>query len=202
MADAGGIKLVVVGDGVVGKTCLLVTYTANEFPKQYIPTIFENITQNKTVNVNGSEMEISLDLWDTAGQDQYDRLRILAYPDTDIILLCFSAVDLDSLSNIESKWYPEIHHHIPSAHILLVGTKSDLKNDTEYLQKHGKTAVPEDKIEAMKQNIGATGYIECSALKGENVDLVFETAITKFLVGDQGGRKQSTSNGGGCCTLL
>mmetsp|Transcript_8245 Transcript_8245/g.13472 ORF Transcript_8245/g.13472 Transcript_8245/m.13472 type:complete len:205 (+) Transcript_8245:79-693(+) len=204
MAD--GIKLIIVGDGVVGKTCLMISYISNEFPSQYIPTIFENKTVEKTVTLRGGkESEISLDLWDTAGQDQYDRLRILAYPNTNIILLCFSTVDIDSLTNIETKWYPEINHHIPSALIMLVGTKCDLKNDPDNLAKlkeQGKEPVPIEKINAMKDKINAVGFIECSALKQENVDLVFNTAIQEFLEPSKGGNSSSGGGGDGCCILL
>ena len=56
---------------------------------------------------------ISLGLWDTAGQDDYDRLRPLSYPDTDVFLICFSIVNPNSFANVADKWSPEISHHAP-----------------------------------------------------------------------------------------
>lgn len=56
---------------------------------------------------------ISLGLWDTAGQDDYDRLRPLSYPDTDVFLICFSLVSPNSFANVSDKWSPEINHHAP-----------------------------------------------------------------------------------------
>merc|ERR1712228_508900 len=73
--DALQIKLVVVGDGAIGKTCLLIGYEKDEFPTDYIPTVFENVTLDKEIEINGQQHLISLDLWDTAG---YNLIYILA----------------------------------------------------------------------------------------------------------------------------
>jgi Ras-related C3 botulinum toxin substrate 1 len=78
---------------------------------------------------------VSLGLWDTAGQAEYDRLRPLSYPQTDIFLICFSLIDPTSLENVHTNWYPEVHHHCPNTPIILIGTKSDLRDDKETLDK-------------------------------------------------------------------
>ena len=67
--------------------------------------------------------KIALSLWDTAGQEDYDRLRPLAYPSSDAILLCFSIGDPNSLRNVTTKWKPELQHHCPNTPLILVGTK-------------------------------------------------------------------------------
>ena len=74
-------------------------------------------------------IKVELALWDTAGQEDYDRLRPLSYPDTDVILMCFSVDSPDSLENIPEKWTPEVKHFCPNVPIILVGNKKDLRND-------------------------------------------------------------------------
>ena len=122
------VKCVVVGDGAIGKTCLSISFTTNAFPGEYIPTVFDNYSTQLLVNGNA----INLGLWDTAGQDDYDRLRPLAYPQTDVFLVCFSLISKSSFENIQSKWIPEIQHHCPNAPFIIVGTKSDLKDFVRY----------------------------------------------------------------------
>ena len=70
---------------------------------------------------------MELALWDTAGQEDYDRLRPLSYPDTDVILICFSIDSPDLFRNITDKWVPEVNHHCPNVPIILVGNKMDLR---------------------------------------------------------------------------
>ncbi|XP_034447415.1 ras-like GTP-binding protein O-RHO [Hippoglossus hippoglossus] len=89
-------KLVIVGDGACGKTCLLIVFSNHQFPEVYVPTVFENYVAD--IEVDGKQVELAL--WDTAGQEDYDRLRILSYPDTDVTLMCFSIDSPDSLGKI------------------------------------------------------------------------------------------------------
>ncbi|EDW02173.1 GH21848 [Drosophila grimshawi] len=123
-------KLVVVGDGACGKTCLLTVYCQDNFPLDYVATVFETYVAD--VEVEGSKVELAL--WDTAGQEDYDRLRLLSYPDTDVIVMCFSIDQPYSLDNIQDKWIPEVKHFCPNVPIILVGNKSDLRNDPQTIE--------------------------------------------------------------------
>ncbi|RYP90411.1 hypothetical protein DL770_003443 [Monosporascus sp. CRB-9-2] len=92
-------KLCFVGDGGCGKTCLLVSASKGAFPEVYVPTVFENYVCD--AEVNGAHVELAL--WDTAGQEDYDRLRSLSYPDSHGVVLCFAIDSPDSLWNILGK---------------------------------------------------------------------------------------------------
>ena len=192
------VKCVVVGDGAVGKTCLLISYTTNAFPGEYIPTVFDNYSAN--VMVDGKP--INLGLWDTAGQEDYDKLRPLSYPQTDVFLICFSLISPTSFDNVKSKWMPEIRLYMPNTKCILVGTKLDLRDDPNTIQKlaEKKSApITYERGLAMSKEIGAIKYIECSALTQKNLKLVFDEAIRCHLFpSETSGEKKK--NGG--CNLL
>jgi Ras-related C3 botulinum toxin substrate 1 len=90
---------------------------------------------NYSANVTVDGKPLKLGLWDTAGDKDYDRLRPLSYPKTDVFLICFSLVDPDSFANVRTKWYREIRHQCPNTPIILVGTKEDLRDDKSTLEK-------------------------------------------------------------------
>jgi len=189
------IKCVIVGDGAVGKTCLLISYTTNAFPGEYIPTVFDNYSAN--VMVDGRP--VNLGLWDTAGQEDYDRLRPLSYPQTDVFLVAFSIISPHSFDNVKSKWWPEIQHHAPGVPIILVGTKSDLRNDQsmiQQLQAKGMSIITSTEAAGRADDIGAVKYLECSALTQEGLKNVFDEAIRAALNKPKANQKK------GGCTLL
>ncbi len=123
---------------------------------------------------------MNLGLWDTAGQDDYDRLRPLSYPQTDCFLLCYSMISPVSLGNVITKWYPEIKHHCPNTPIVLIGTKMDLINDQsvkDRLSERGAKPVTVEEANAVAKQIGATKHLQVSALTRENIKQSFDECI-------------------------
>jgi small GTP-binding protein len=175
-ANLQNVKIVIVGDGTVGKTCLLTVYMRNEFPNDYNATIFDNHSTNIIID----DKPIHMMLWDTAGQTEYDKLRPIAYRGTDIFLVCYSVVDVQSRENVIKKWVPEIRHHVPSAKILIVGTKTDLREDRHVVSKlKEKCHSPSysSQGEHVAVTVGAIRYLECSAKNPSSVKTIFKESV-------------------------
>ncbi|KAF2239997.1 ras-domain-containing protein [Viridothelium virens] len=171
-------KLVVVGDGGCGKTCLLITYSQGYFPEKYVPTVFENYITHTTERRTGKTVELAL--WDTAGQEEYDRLRPLSYPETDLLFVCFAIDCPNSLENVMDKWYPEVLHFCPTTPMILLGLKSDLRHKRtciELLKTQGLTPVTPQQGEAVAKKMGAA-YMECSSKEMNGVHDIFDTAVS------------------------
>ncbi|KAK6169993.1 hypothetical protein SNE40_018494 [Patella caerulea] len=174
-------KLVVVGDGECGKTCLLQRFVQDEYKEDgYLPTVYEvDVTQlyyNKHL--------VDLSLYDTAGQECYDRLRPFSYVDTDVVLVVFSIDNPDSLENVVNNWAPEVRHFCGKVPVILVGTKCDLRDQTVgdnnsvsscRLIKEGPVKYKDG--ERVAREIGAVKYMESSAKLNIGVQDIFIEAI-------------------------
>jgi len=161
------LKLVVVGDGAIGKTCLLAAFTTGCFPETHVPTIFDNSSRTMMVDGRGC----LLNMWDTAGQEDYDRMRPISYPGTDVFLVCFSIDSQTSFDNVRTKWIPEIRTHANKVPFILVGLKSDMRTD------QSKSVVSSEDGDKLKNEIRGSKYVECSAKTQEGIKQVFEEAV-------------------------
>ncbi|KAF6733280.1 Rho-related GTP-binding protein RhoF [Oryzias melastigma] len=174
------LKIVIVGDGGCGKTSLLTVYAKGNFPEKYAPSVFEKYVT--TVNLEGKEIELTLN--DTAGQEDYDRLRPLSYQGVSVVLVCFDVTNPTSFDNVLVKWYPEVKHFCQDVPIILIGCKTDLRKDKECVRK--LKALSMDPIsyiqgERTREEMNATLYLECSAKFQENVDDLFKEATKRAL---------------------
>lgn len=129
--------------------------------------IFED---NYSCSVLLNEQKVNVGLWDTAGQEDYERLRPLSYPNTDVFLICFSVGGPSSFRNVKSHWITEICHHVPNAPFVLVGTKSDLREES-------KESVSTEDARKLAQDLQALRFMECSAMRNSGVKEVFDFAI-------------------------
>ncbi|XP_019240378.1 PREDICTED: rac-like GTP-binding protein 5 [Nicotiana attenuata] len=192
------IKCVTVGDGAVGKTCLLISYASDTFPTDCVPTVFDNFSAN--VVVDG--ITVNLGLWDTAGQEDYNRLRPLSYPEADVFILAFSLISKASYENVSKKWIPELRHYAPGVPIILVGTMLDLQEDKQFFLDHpGAVPLTTAQGEELRKSIGASAYIECSAKTQQNVKAVFDAAI-KVVLQPPRQKKEKERKGQKACPIL
>ena len=149
-------------------------FAKDKFPEYYVPKTFEGYVAD--LEVDGKTVELAL--WDTASEEEYDRIRPLSYPDTDVLLLCFSMACPASLQKIEDKWKPEVENWCPKVPIVLAGTKTDMR------------IIETKEGQDMAKKIGAFAYHECSAKMKEGVKEVFENVTRAAMQKKQRGRKQ------------
>ncbi|NXH17376.1 RHOF protein, partial [Bucco capensis] len=171
------VKVVIVGDGGCGKTSLLMVYAKGYFPEQHTRSVFEKYTTIVTVG----KKEVTLNLYDTAGQEDCDRLRPLSYQNTNVVLICYSVMNPTSYENVAAKWYPEVNHFCRGVPVVLVGCKTDLRKDKEQLCKlraSKQKPITYNQGKAACQQINAEIYLECSAKCRENIENVFKEATS------------------------
>ncbi|XP_055958046.1 rho-related GTP-binding protein RhoA-D-like [Patella vulgata] len=171
-------KMVVVGDGAVGKSSLLLRFSSNEYRDDiYQPTVMET----DVICLELDNKEVRLTVFDTSGQREYDRLRPLAYNSNDVVIICFSLDNPGSLENVVRDWNPEIRHFCGKIPKILVGNKLDLRDGEEYILQNKDGCVTYQQGSDVADKIGAVGYIECSAKNNIGVKNVFYTAIRASL---------------------
>ncbi|XP_030041689.1 rho-related GTP-binding protein RhoD [Microcaecilia unicolor] len=185
------IKAVIVGDGSCGKTSLLMVFARGDFPEVYVPTVFERYTT--TFQLGNKSVEMNL--WDTAGQEDYDRLRPLSYTGANVIIICYDVTNPGSFDNVLTKWYPEVNHFCKGVPVLLVGCKTDLRKDKvrpRKLREDRLEPITYQKGQSMAREVRALMYLECSAKFQENIMDIFAEATAAALQGIKRKQRKST----------
>lgn len=188
-------------------------FTRGYFPQVYEPTVFENYVHD--IFIDGQSVQLSL--WDTAGQEEFDRLRSLSYSDTHCIMLCFSIDSPDSLENVQSKWVGEIADHCEGVKLVLVALKCDLRNnedndieqnspeDDSYQQSNPyqklKRLISYEEGLQVAQKVGALRYLECSAKKNRGVNEAFSEAARCALNAKPKGANDNEPEKKGCIIM-
>ena len=121
--DRQPVKVVVLGDNGVGKTSLLRRFNTGLPPSEVL-----NFDLADRITVDGTSYHVNC--WDIRPVEGHERLRPLAYPGTDIFMLCFDITNRASFDNIKELWIPEIHQYTTDTPFLLVGNKTDLRKIT------------------------------------------------------------------------
>ncbi|XP_037874799.1 uncharacterized protein LOC101746732 [Bombyx mori] len=167
------IKCVLVGDGAVGKSSLIAAYAQDTFREEYQPTAYD--TFNVVVDVD--DRPVCVEICDTAGQDSMSELRELCYPGTDVLMLCFSLVRPETFRSVAERWTKAVAN--VNAPLILVGTQSDLVQDSRVVQtlrNRGEHVVTEAEAKVLAARINAV-YIETSSKTRRQLKDAFDAAI-------------------------
>jgi small GTP-binding protein len=189
-------QILVVGDGMVGKTSLIRRFVDNKFPESYIETIGSDLTfKDEYINVrtiNGTgRVHIRLRIYDIGGQKQFKKNMLRYVKTSQIMVICYDITQLETFHNIE-EWYAQIKSQVainPYNHgLILVGNKHDLTADDAIIKKT-HNIVDEEQIDAqrsynsqaergqlklMLKKLKGNFGIETSAKSGSNVKALFE----------------------------
>lgn len=161
------VKIVVVGDGCCEKKPVLEVLNNRPYFERCDYSCWDNYSQD----VNIDNIPYRFHIWDTAGQDEFDRIRPLSYSGADAILLCFSLDSKSSLYNLSEKWIGELNHHCPKAKIILIGTKSDLRITGN------KNHITDQEANQFLTENNCSAFIPCSAKTGEGINEIFPAVI-------------------------
>ncbi|KKK16495.1 Rho GTPase Rho3 [Aspergillus rambellii] len=177
-------KMVLLGDGACGKTSALNVFTRGLVTSRTLACSVYNFAdlsldtsqqfKNYVHDIFVDNVHMELSLWDTAGQEEFDRLRALSYEDTHVIMLCFSVDSPDSFENVASKWIEEITENCPGVRMVLTALKCDLRKD-EFLNDNPNAITYEQGLAKAKE-IGAVKYLECSAVQNRGIMETFYEA--------------------------
>eukprot|EP00128_Syssomonas_multiformis_P011904 Colp12_sorted_trinity150504_noHs@9107 len=193
------MKVVLVGNTHVGKTSLLIKYTTKLHHGEYLPGIYDN----SSMNMECDGHQVLLDLRDSSGDREQDRLRPLGYRDTDCFVVCYAIDDPASFEAVRDKWQPEISRYFStSTPFILAGLRCDLRNEGpapevpfHYYKRRSDVLITTEQGATMAKTIGADAYVECSSLEGWGVAELFETVARATL-------KQRRHNKKGKCQVM
>ena len=169
MEEEDGIKVTLLGNAGVGKTCIITKYTSNQFNPYNESTLLSSFYQ-KILTIDGKK--ILLSIWDTIGQEEYRSLGRLFYKDSHIVVLVYDITNRDSFLDIKNTWYNDLKTYGEKYIITaLVGNKSDCYEEEQ---------VDENEAREYAKQIGAH-YFSVSAKTRNNIDLLFMTLVKEYL---------------------
>uniref|UniRef100_A0A0B7AYI3 Uncharacterized protein n=1 Tax=Arion vulgaris TaxID=1028688 RepID=A0A0B7AYI3_9EUPU len=187
------LKCVVVGDGSVGKTSMLMGYATNRYPTQHVPSVFDNYAGS----LKFAGKKIQMQIIDAVEGTENPKFRQSLYSGTHIFVICFSVVKPASLRHVEEVWLPEIRSFTPGIPFILVGAQADLRSVDiirDMLASSGQRPITTAEGAMLARRVGATCYIETSPEVEKNVRKLINSAIASVL--------KVTGGNSNLCTIL
>ena len=166
--DPNSIKITLIGDSGVGKTCIIFRFISNEFSANTLTT--DGVSYSKK-EITYNDKKMQLDIWDTAGQEQYRSLGKHFYKDSFIVILVYNITIKESFDNLKNIWLEDVVNYGEEYKVLaVVGNKCDL---------YEQEAVSEQDARQFAEENNALFFI-VSAKDGTNIDLLFESCVNKY----------------------
>jgi small GTP-binding protein len=167
-SDSCELKLVLVGNTSVGKTCIVKMATTGVFGDDSVPTLGASYV-SKLVTVGSTE--VRLQIWDTAGQERYRGMTPMYFRGAHVAIIAYAITDQESFDGVDS-WVSSLRNNAdPDITMILVGNKSDMEDSR---------VVPTDKGEEKAKSISGL-FFEVSAKTGDRIDELFTAIATSFL---------------------
>jgi small GTP-binding protein len=168
-------KIILLGDGAVGKTSLIRKYVVDKFDDNYLVTVGFKITQKEIqVKVDKNVQYLKLNIWDILGQKGFIELHKSSLPGTSGCLLVADITRKETLKSIDDYWIPNVYNMVGSIPFVVIANKSDLKNQAEF---------DEEELEVFAKRYDAPSFLS-SAKTGENVKEAFLALGQKILETD------------------
>ena len=169
--EGSGKKLVFIGDPGVGKTCIISRFLKGTFDADQITTVGASYA-SKTIKISETNESLTLDIWDTAGQEKYRSLTRIFFQGAKLAILVYDITRKDSFENLKNVWLKELKDHADKNVVLgVAGNKSDL---------YEKEEVPEQEAREYAKSIGAI-FCLTSAQSNSGIEELFEEMGKKFL---------------------
>ena len=155
------IKIMILGETLVGKTAIITRYTKKIFAENYLTTVGIDF-QNKQLNINGKK--INVEIWDTAGQERFRNIAKTYFQSSDGFLLVYDITSKDSFNKLND-WYDQIKISAPeNSKCIIAGNKSDLEEKRQVKKEEGEKFASDNNLK----------FYETSAKDDKNINIVFE----------------------------